>query len=341
MNVSGNHDIRPVIIDDLDKFLVENHLKELNGRISFLPNLMEFLNEGPRFKINPKECKNLYNLVGFVFNTMIYPSSPLGYDHETLENIIFPALFSRSVLIRRPHPHELKRIEQKLYETNDPPTENFKVTVKEGGYKLVENKSIRSCFVLQTKMTGHHIYGAIDYKMKGGNCTVYSLSIHKKYQGQKLGTLLLAAAIFNAKSHGCKTVSLESSEEGKPFYLALNFMPCQVRILPDSRWWENTAKDAQLKIVKDSDFWDFNFDMCDIGIIANHVKSALVNMNKMREERSRQKKIVLPREPFDLQWMDRENYRRKKYEIEGSEDDFSDEEDEDQRMQDAAFPIED
>lgn len=341
MNVSGNHDIKPVIIGNLDKFLVENHLKELTERINFLPSLMNFLNEGPRFKINPEECQNLYKLVSCVFLTMIYPTPPLGYDKETVENIIFPALFTRSVLIRRPHPNELKRLEQKFYETNDPPTDGFKVMVKEGGYKLLDNKSIRACFVLQTKMTGHHIYGAIDYKMKGKKCTVYSLSIHKKYQGQKLGTLLIAAAIFNAQSHGCTTVSLESSDEGKPFYLSLNFLPYRVRKLPDYGWWEDTAKDAQLRIVKDCDFWDFNFKMCDMNVIANQVKSALVNMNKMKEERSRREKIVLPREPFDLKWMYRENYNRKKYEIKGSEDDFTDEEDEDQEMQGAAFLKED
>lgn len=335
MNVSGNYDIKPVIVGDLDKFLVENHLKELTERINFLPSLMNFLNEGPRFKINPEESQNLYKLVSCVFLTMIYPIQPLGYDKETVENLIFPALFTRCVLIRRPHPNELKRLEQKFYETNESPDDDFKGTVNEGGYKLLDNKSIRACFVLQTKMTGHRIYGAIDYKMKGKKCTIYSLSIHKKYQGQKLGTLLLAAAIFNAQSHGCKTVSLESSKEGRKFYLALNFMPYRVRKLPDFSWWEHTAKDAQLRIVKDCDFWDFIFKMCDINEIANHVKSALVNMNNTREERSRREKIVLPREPFDLQWMHRENYDTEKYEIEGSEDDFTDEEDEDQEMQDS------
>lgn len=312
-----NRDVTYLDRYDIDKFIVEKKYSELTEKDYQITSLAKLLNDPHRYTINREECPNIYKVVHYAMTAMIYPTQIGSFPTETIEKIIFPAFYSRSVVIRHPQASELNRI-QKLYMYTTM-NENSKLLINKGRIISNTGKISSECLVLQTKITKQKIYGAIFYNMQGKRCIIKSLKIHSSYQAQKMGTLLLSAAITNAKHYGCRTVYLESSEEAIPFYLSLKFMPQAIRKLDDYTWWEQTELNAQITIAERSELSDMNFKMCDFDVLMSKVQEAIANVKTVKNVSS--EKIVLPQEPFELGWLDKSNFSSSEFDIEGMNED--------------------
>lgn len=208
------------------------------------------------------------------------------FSEDTLERVIFPALFSRNVVLRNLEEKDLNRVQRKL-------------TIG----KLEE----MNCILLETLNPSKRLkpYGAIYYYQQDENMWVESLKIHSKKEGVKYGNLLLSAVYMQAKAKQCSQINLLSTEEGLPLYLSFGFVPFPVLASKEiTIWWESLSLDVKIAIVQKMVYY-LVFDIDNIEKISQNLEKSL---NFFSHPISRPLVFVeIPKEAYDFGLLEREN----------------------------------
>lgn len=271
-SISSNYQ-PPLILPDiscrLNSFFAECFQRIQDRRPQNDFSLREFLGVDHALdRINSGPICDVVNYLWVSSNTLEALSN---YSQEMREELIFPALFSRALIVRRPKVSDSERIFKKLYMSFP---ELFAPVVYGNG---VYGSSLG--MVLQSsnaKHTKNQTYGAIHYIFKENVCQIFSLVIHKKKRGLKYGSLLLNAAIIDAKKSHLKFLELDSTREGASLYLSLGFIPSMVAEESNKlEWWKTLSLPVKIKIVQEMPVRKMVFDLSNIETAKQSLRKAL------------------------------------------------------------------
>lgn len=211
-------------------------------------SLREYL--GINHALDPISIENagpICSVINYLWVSFNHPEALRTYPLEMREELILPALFSRSLIIRRPNAEDSDRIFKKLYiffpEFFVPVVLGNGVNGSERGMVLQASNETN---------TKSKTYGAIHYIFKETVCQIFSLVIHEKKWGLKYGSLLLNAAIIDAKKANLSVLELNSNRLGVPLYLSVGFIPSMV--FEDSNkqeWWKTLSLPVKIKIAQE------------------------------------------------------------------------------------------
>lgn len=279
----------------------------------------------PRFLNNQNGVKD----IALIFQSRIQPNDIGHYSPDLLNNIIYPALESRSALIRRPKLDEKNLIEKKFNEGENIPNKLFK---NNGLYTSLDGHK-HCLLVLETKLEGSKkskVYGAIHYIFENermdhylapsyadGKCHIESISIHEKCRGRKFGTLLLGAALEDARAVKSKTAYLEGADHNRGFYLINGFVPNEVLEVDDDECWDEMSLGARILIAQENTFDHLSFDLArgNIDLLDDAFSSESVkSMNEEPEI------IRIPKKAVKLGWINPEEFEEGYIEIYDDED---------------------
>ena len=91
------------------------------------------------------------------------------------------------------------------------------------GHISIFNNRIERCLVLE--LPHHRIKAAIYFhiELDTKNCFIHSLGVDQEYNGQHLGSIVFHSALFIAMHYQCRSFQLQSTNEGRSFYLNQGF----------------------------------------------------------------------------------------------------------------------
>ncbi|KAF3361626.1 hypothetical protein PHSC3_001824 [Chlamydiales bacterium STE3] len=311
---------------NLEKYLELSLIKQLDDISKRALEQLESAILKPILRSQVDECSSaisaslnpqIYYMVRSLFQRVIYPESLIKYAASTLELLILPALFSRHVVIRRPHISEYPRIARKLYVDLPEP---FFATVANGGLYREDRNTIRCGLVLLDSQRHLKSFnkpdGAMDYsfKLSKKECYIHSLYIHDDMQGEKLGSLLLAAAILDALEMGCQRVCLDSSTDAIGFYASFGFLNEPAEQVQNEGWWQSLNDATRNFIIEetyyDEETGDYSLLMTlDLRKGLEQFKANLLSALYPNQPSSFDRgKVQLPKEAFTSGLLDRAKY---------------------------------
>lgn len=229
-NINSREIFFPTKKEKVDKFIIDC-FRSLNesGSLS-RHSLREYLGMSCAFE--KIDSGLIRDIMAAVWSRCLSTTANRGFSLETFEKLIFPALFSRNLLIRKPEEKDLRRIQTKLFMGTLSGSNGILLEAANAGKK-------------------HKPYAAIYYYFKEDACWVESLKVHEKKEGFKYGSLLLCAVYMQAKAMQCRNITLFSTDEGIPLYLSFGFLPLVIigneKIM---QWWHTLSFEVKVVLTE-------------------------------------------------------------------------------------------
>lgn len=187
-------------------------------------------------------------MVWKIFRAIITPAPDDVYFPHTLKNLILPLLYERNLLLQRPTSEDTSRILKKfnMLEYNvDLPS-----ITSQNGINLIrspyEEDNITQCAMIIKNSKSSKAYGAVQYFFKRGNCHLESITAHRKYKKMKYGSLLLGAAILDAKAKDISTITLQSTRDALGFYISFGFVPEKFSRSIKFQMWQSLSTEEKI-----------------------------------------------------------------------------------------------
>lgn len=300
----------------LEKVL-EDYLPIIQEKLPALPLKKQMPSSSSIVVINKKKHPKLYSTISKLYQAAISPDILAAYDESVLEKLIYPSLFSRNILIKYAQPKDLAQITQKSLNYNGVDS-SFAKLINSSGKLSNDQGLVESALVLisanREKDCLREIYGSIHYICHSDHYFVNSIIIDDSKKRCKYGTLLLGAAILEAKAKGLNEFKLWSVEESLFFYLNLGFLPDEVLEQEDYGWWTSASLAAKVHIIEKAELFPLTLAIkkneC---LLRQKIKAALNfegdDVGVEEEERVSSKILSLPIEAFQLGWLNKEDYQ--------------------------------